>query len=80
MAPHAEVPYLGGVVVAGLLLLGVVPHASRDVDTAAAAPDVVRHLEPDDEDSLVQLASPLAQRMLAAIVVDRALCIYTKIS
>jgi hypothetical protein len=62
---HREGPYLGGEVVADLLLLGVEALALGDVLAALEAPDIEGHLEADDQDALADLLGALAQRVLA---------------
>lgn len=57
---------------AHFLLLGVVAHAHGDVSLAPIAPDVVGHLEANDENALVEFARSLAQRMRSMIGVERA--------
>ena len=67
---HAELVYGRAQVHVHLLLLGIVAHAHGDVRMAAVAPDIVGHLEADDEYALVELARSLAQRVRAMIVVQ----------
>jgi len=79
VALHAEVVDGRGVVHAGLGLLGVVAHAHGDVRLAAVAPDVVGHLEADDEDALVELARALAQGVRAMVGVEVAVLLRVEV-
>ena len=70
---HGEGPYLGGVVVADLLLLSIEPHSLANQVLAALAPHVEGHLEPDDQNALIKLLGPLSQRMLALLLQQQVL-------
>lgn len=72
MTLHPELVDRCRVVHAHLLLLGVVPDSHSNVVAAALAPDVVRHLKPDDEDAQMQLPGPLAQGVSAQKLVKAA--------
>ena len=62
-----------------LCFLRVEPHAHANVLLAALAPNVVRHLEPDDKDAPVHLAGPLAERVHAMVAVQRAVHLGIKV-
>ena len=47
-ALHVEREYLRAEILAGVLFLRIESRALADVLSAAAAPDIVGHLEPDD--------------------------------
>ena len=60
---HAELVQGCAKVHADLFLLRVVPHTHAYVIAATFAPYIVRHLESNNEDTHVEFASSLAQRM-----------------
>ena len=60
MTFHPELVDRRRVVHANFFLLGVVPDARPDVIAASLAPDVVGHLETNDQDALVQFSGTLA--------------------
>lgn len=70
---HAELVYGRAEIGAHLALLGVVAHAHGDVRAASLAPDVVGHLESDDQYALVEFACALSKRMRAVVAVQRAM-------
>ena len=71
---HRKLPYLGRVVAAHLLLVGVEAEALSQVATAAVAEAVERQLEADDEDALGgEPGRALAERVLAELLVAGAL-------
>lgn len=63
VAFHSELVNRCCIVHSYLRFLRVIPHAHADVVVAAVAPDVVRHLKADDEDTHVQLPGSFAQSM-----------------
>lgn len=63
MTFHPELVDRRRVVHANFFLLSVVPDPHPDVIAASLAPDVVGHLEPDDQDAKVKLASSFSQGM-----------------
>jgi len=69
---HAEFVNGRAQVVSHLALLGVISHAHGDVCVAAQAPDVVGHLEADDEDSAIKFSGSLSKGMSSMVAVERA--------
>lgn len=61
VAFHFELVNWCGIVHADFRLLRIVSDAHSDVIVATFAPNVVRHLEANDYDALVDLAGPLPQ-------------------
>ena len=76
---HAKLVDGCGEVHSDLLLLRIVPNAHGDVSVAAETPDVVRHLEADDEDALVKLASTLAEGVGPVVPVEGSMFLGVKV-
>jgi hypothetical protein len=79
VALHAELVYGRGVVLAHFALLGIVSDSHGDVGVAALAPDVVRHLEADYQDALVEFLGALAKRMRAMVLIQVAMFLWVEI-
>lgn len=69
MTLHLELVNRRAQVLVDFALLCIVAHTHGDVSIAAETPDIVGHLEANDEYALVELAGSFAQRMRAMIVV-----------
>lgn len=67
---HLELVNRSAIVHPNLCLLRIVPNPHSDVVAAAVAPDVVRHLESDDDDAHVDLARPFAKGVRALPFVE----------
>ena len=75
MTLHTKTPYRRGVIIPYPFLLGVETDALADVFVAVGAPYVVRHLEADDQNALVEFVGAAAQGVGAGHFVDVRLAI-----
>ncbi len=79
MTLHIELVNGRAQILVDFLLLGIVTHAHGDMNATAQAPDIVGHLESNDEYALVDLAGSFAQRMRAMIGVQVSVLLRIKV-
>jgi hypothetical protein len=70
MTLEPKTPYRRRMKIPHLLLLGVVTYPLADMLVAGPAPDVVGHLEADDEDPLGEFVCTTAEGVCACHLVD----------